>query len=470
MKKITCLLSWLLITTSLHASTPTPSSVVGQAVVDQRVELLSIVFRLAERKEYCQSQFKLYTDRINAHFDKNKDHELIRFVKSIMDENGLAYDAVMSMAMNLDDKFNLRTDVTTSSLDARWSVDHAEKFVQLLKKFAKESQFNRFYKDNSDLYTEATKRFAPVYEQLDIKWYKAFYGQEPKERFKIIIGLGNGGANYGVSLNYKNQGRDVHAIMGAWNVDSAGMVSFNKKEYLPTLIHEFNHSFVNWLMEKHRETFQESGEKLFEVVGTKMKAQAYGNWTTMLNEALVRASVIKYMKDHNFDQREVDSEMKAQIDMGFIWIKALLNELDKYSAQRELYPTLDDYMPKLAEAYVSYAKIVTEMDDKRPRVTSIEEFANGHQKVDASLKTITINFDRPLLGKGYSVFYGSQGQGTFPKVEKIYYAKDNRAVVMEVSLEVGKEYQLVLKGDKFKSTDGIGIDDYAINFKTTVAK
>lgn len=470
MKKLLCLLSWLLIATSLHASTPSPSSVVRQAVVDQRVEILSIVFRLAERNEYCQSQFKLYTDRINTHFDKYKDHELIHFIKSVMNENGLAYDAVMSMAVNLDDDLNLRVDVLPSSLDARWSPEQAEKFVKLLKKFAKESQFNRFYKENADLYAEATKRFAPVYEQLDTEWYRKFYGQEPKEKFIVINGLGNGGANYGVTLNYKNGDKDVHAIMGAWRVDSAGMVSFTPKEYLPTLIHEFNHSFVNWLTEKHNELLEQSGKKLFEVVGDKMAAQAYGEWAIMLNEALVRASVIKYMKDHNFDKQAIDLEIKAQVDRGFIWTNALVKELEKYSIQRELYPTLDSYMPKIAEAYVLYANVATDMSAKRPRVTSIEEFTNGHQEVDASLKTITINFDKPLLGKGYSVFYGSRGQETFPKVEKIYYAKDNRAVVMEVSLEAGKEYQLVLKGDKFKSTDGIGIDDYAINFKTAVVK
>lgn len=75
-----------------------------------------------------------------------------------------------------------------------------------------------------------------------------------------------------------------------------------------------------------------------------MSSQAYGNWKTMMNEALVRASVIKYMKDHNFDKQEIDNEIKGQLDRGFLWIQGLVTELDNYDKQRNLYPTLDDYI------------------------------------------------------------------------------------------------------------------------------
>jgi hypothetical protein len=45
--------------------------------VDTRVELLSIVFRLAECEEFSSNRFKLYSDKIENHFKQFKNHELI---------------------------------------------------------------------------------------------------------------------------------------------------------------------------------------------------------------------------------------------------------------------------------------------------------------------------------------------------------------------------------------------------------
>ncbi|MFC3354953.1 DUF4932 domain-containing protein [Sphingobacterium zeae] len=56
----------------------------------------------------------------------------------------------------------------------------------------------------------------------------------------------------------------------------------------------------------------------------KMNRQAYGSWQTMLNEALVRAAVIKYQKDHNFSAEEISKETNGQLDRGFLWIEKLV--------------------------------------------------------------------------------------------------------------------------------------------------
>ena len=42
---------------------------------------------------------------------------------------------------------------------------------------------------------------------------------------------------------------------------------------------------------------------------------------------------------------------KEQLQEGFVWIEDLLAELERYDKQRDIYPTLESYMPNLAEAY-----------------------------------------------------------------------------------------------------------------------
>jgi hypothetical protein len=46
----------------------------AKPVVDQRVELLSLVFRLAGNPEYNMEMFSLYVERIKKQFEAHKVH------------------------------------------------------------------------------------------------------------------------------------------------------------------------------------------------------------------------------------------------------------------------------------------------------------------------------------------------------------------------------------------------------------
>ena len=347
----------ILVTLTFQTCSVQEKVVLEKPTIDKRVELLSIVFRLAEKPEYSSKEFTLYTDRIEHHFGKYKNHELIQFTKSIMYENWIGYAQVMSMAIHLDNHLNLLPDVKDIWQHTGWKKEDAEKFVVLLQQFEKDTEFEKFFSENTDLYSEAVKRFTPIYEKMDLNWYHAFYGKELAETFLIIIGLGNWDCNYAVSLDYTNGHRNVYAFMGIWRIDSMGMPEFRVNEYFPIILHEFNHSFAPQLPENSKDhPLRESGEKIFSVVQGIMTEQVYPLWESMWNEAIVRAAVIKYMKDHNFEQPEIENEIKTQQSKGFFWIEELVAELENYDKQREKYPTLESYMPKLVEAYSVWAE------------------------------------------------------------------------------------------------------------------
>lgn len=428
--------------------------------VDKRVELLSIVFRLVGNPEYNNNYFKLYTDRIEAHFTPYKNHELIQLGRTLVKTNGVAYDAVMSMAVNLDDRFNLPKNFGT--LDYRWDRKEVDRFVKLLKKFVKDSHFEAFYRDNEVLYKEAVNRFMPIYENVDIQWYNDFYGHKSDDRFRIILSMSNGGGNYGPSTTDKQGVRNVFSIIGAWMTDPKGMVVYPSQSILPTLIHEFNHSFVKFNHDK----FRTSGEQIYSVVGQQMASQAYSNWSITLTEAMVRAAVIKYMKDHNFPTNEITKELLNQKARGFVWIGKLVDELEKFAVSRETYPTLDDYIPQLEEAYVGFAQYTSTYDDLRPKVVSINEFTNGATTVSSSIKTITINFDRALIGRGYSLNPSHIKQNAIPEILNVNYTNDNQTVIIEVKLQPAKEYGMTLLGLSFRTPEGDGMKPYEITFKT----
>ncbi len=464
MKLITVIIFSLLFTVSYGQK----SGALEEPKVDERVEILSIVFRLAESEEYNSEVFKLYTDRIQMHYNSFKNHELIQFVKKMRKENGVGYDAVMSMAIHLDDQLNPLIEFTNEVPDTRWGKENSYKFVSLLKEFYQDSDSEKFFKENTKLYKEVSKRFLPIYKDLDIDWYKSFYGKEPNEEFLIVNGLGNGGGNYASSVNFPIDKRKVYAIMGTWKTDSTGMAMFPIKSYFPTLLHEFNHSFVNYLLDKNPKPFEESGTKIFNEVKDKMNNGGYYNWQTMLNEALVRAAVIKYMKDHNFAEEQISLEVSEQISRGFIWIEELVEELESYSSNREEYPTLESYVPNLIKAYKKYAKnldyYVDRNEDLKARFVSISEFENGSQTVDPSLKQLTINFDKSFQGAQF--IRPGEDMTAFPKITGLTYSTDNKSAILNVSLESEKEYKFYLIGLAPKSNNENTSADYEISFKT----
>jgi hypothetical protein len=422
--------------------------------VDNRVELLSIVFRLADSQEYNSEIFGLYTEKIKKHFEPYKNHELIKFVKRLILTNDIGFDAVSSMAVSLDESLNPIIDFSDKIPDNRWGKENADKFVKLLKEFYNDANCKAFFEENKILYREAERRFLPIYNQID---------------YKIVLGLGNGGQNYGPHVQLANNKREVYAIVGAWQIDNLGMVIFHDEEFFRTLIHEFSHSFVNHLIDNNIKQLEESGQKLFEPVQGIMRNQNYGHWTTMMYETLVRVSVIKYMKDHNYFSKEVNKEINRQLSLGYLWIKDLLNELEKYDGERTKYPTLESYMPKIIDAFNTYPQKIEifrkEFDAKRPKVVSISEFSNNDRNVSSLLKSVTINFDKPLIGDGISINYGKQSM-SYPKFKGYRYSKDNKSITIEWELEKNKEYDFVLIGLQFKTEEEVPINDFEISFRT----
>jgi hypothetical protein len=385
------------------------------------------------------------------------------FAKTLKEKKSITYEAVVNMAVVLDKNLNPMIDFSTT-LPERWSKDDADNFVKLLKKFYKDAECEKFFNENEELFHEISNRFT-VYKTIDLNWFQTFYGKKADENFNIIISPGCGGQNYSTSYNLPNAKKEVFAIMGTWKVDELGMPVYEKDEYLPYIVHEYSHPFVNPLLIKYKASFEESGKEIYEAEEYKMsRQQAYSNWQIMLNEALVRASVIQYFIDHGADETEIQTMLNKEGNKGFIWIKLLSAEIKKYENQRNIYPTLESYIPVLSDAYKTMA---IKVDALRPKVESITEFANNDTSVNPQITTITINFDKPLAGEDYSVNYGNKGKSAFPKLGKINYTNDKKSVVMGVQLMPDKEYQFVLSGKNFISVQGIGLKTYEVNFKTT---
>ena len=130
-----CSIFLLLATDTVAAQTATASrsgqstaSFTVTARVDQRVELMSIVARLAEYPEYVNDQFKSYAAEVDSYFAKYKQHPAVAYAIKVRNERGVSFDAVMSIAVHMEPppKLTPRVAFTDKIPDDRWSREGSE--------------------------------------------------------------------------------------------------------------------------------------------------------------------------------------------------------------------------------------------------------------------------------------------------------------------------------------------------------
>lgn len=326
--------------------------------VSEAVELMSILARTAGNKEYNMDMAGQYTKDTEVWFAPYKQHAAVVCFQNLRDQYGISYDAVMSMAIHLDiDGGKVKFLGEQADLEKRWSNVDIDDFIDKLNTFYTDTRFHNFFEQHRMFYDEGLKEYeANVMTYFHQEWYARFYGTAPTDRFRIVIGFTCGGGNYGPSRQLPGQPREAYAICGYYINPQTDKPYGEGANMATTLIHEFNHSFVNPLLnnETNASLIATTGQKLHKFSAYAMERQAYSDWQTVINESIVRAAVILYMLNQNFDQKQVLNELANQVCRSFNWMPELVASLRYYAAHRDQYPTLNDYYPEIARCLSKY--------------------------------------------------------------------------------------------------------------------
>lgn len=330
--------------------------------VNENVELMSILSRMAGFPEYRMDMAGQYIKDMDSYFKDNAEHPAVTYMKELRNKHGISFDAVMSMAIHLNNRNGTLSliEEDASTLEKRWKNVDKDEFLSNLNRFYRDTRFNEFFKAHKDLYEKGIKSYQDnVIDHFDIGWYADFYGTEPQETFSVIIGFCNGGGNYGVNRQIKGKMKEVFAIVGYY-VNEEGTPIYTK-DHLSTLIHEFNHSFINHFLDEskypeHVNELEPAATDLFASSRWSMSRQAYNNWKTMANESLVRAAVICYMLDKGYGAEEIRSELSEQIQRNFRWMPELVCLLRKYEKKQSRYGSFEGFYPNIIDFFKKYAK------------------------------------------------------------------------------------------------------------------
>ncbi len=263
--------------------------------VDPRVEIVCIIFRLAGNPEYRRGMIPAYARDVDEHFKPVADHPAVQLARQLRSQRGVCYDAPMSLAVHLTDEFDEAVPLVPlpAEVDPRWPAEQTRRFVKEAKDFAQRGHFAEFLKAHRDLYDTTESRMCKTIEDhARLDWFDGYFGQRAQIRFHLVPALLNGGNCYGARIQ-TGQRTDMYCILGVWDADSSGTPRF-AKSIIPAIVHEFCHSYVNPLVDRHLPDFEPAGRKLFAANAQRMTAQAYGRWDTVVRESVVRAAVVRY--------------------------------------------------------------------------------------------------------------------------------------------------------------------------------
>ena len=444
--------------------------------VDERVELLGIVFRLAGIQEYQCEAFKQYDDDIQEHFGKMKNHAAIRSAKMLRRMRGIGYNAIVDFGAHLtirDGHVEIADEnsgLTLDGMDPRWTKEVAVAFAGILDDFYVKSRFREFYESHRELYDQLEKRFTSISDKIDYGWFEKFYGVNNLENFRLILCLTSESNNYGGTCKY----RDGHETYFAFIGESGLELPVDETSTIHLIVHEFSHSFCNPLVKKYRADLLPRAKKLFPFIREAMELQNYTTPEIVWYEYLVRSCENRYLRTHN-QTRFANQLLAYQKQCSFIWLDKLIEELASYEKERDRFPTLDSFMPeivKLQDAVISdeFLAELQRQEEARPKVISTTPERNA-KNVDPALTEISATFDRPMRTWSYA-WCTMDGNKTFPKLvePKVRWSDDKKTCFMgTVKLEPGKTYNIHLNSPgnmDFASEEGTPLEPILFSFTT----
>jgi hypothetical protein len=336
-------------------------------------------------------------------------------------------------------------DEPETHLDKRWQGGKAREFLAAARKFVADTKFTEFLKSQQPLYDTTNARLQEFVTKADLEWYDRFLGTHSPVRFIIVPGMANGGPSYGASFVGEDGVEEMYAIPGVFQVDDKGRPQFGA-EWGNTMVHEFIHSYSNPLVDKFAAKMEKAGRQINEPVQGSMRSQGYGASKTLLYESMVRASTIHYVLEHGGSD-SAKRLIQEETARSFFWISDLVDVLGAYKKDRQQYPTLESFMPRVVQFFDDVAPrigdLIARYDETRPKVVSTN-ISDGAQDVDPKVAEVVIRFDRPMIATRYTIARTSNDQSRFPQLGKPHFDETATICTVPITLEPDHDYEFAI--------------------------
>lgn len=319
--------------------------------VDYRSELLGIIMWLSDYHNQFPHLFqpyanKFFTDNIIQKFNEFKKEPAILEFNELVKKHGFSYDAPISLFLQINENFDCN-DVNDYILKERLHNDPSIfKFLEDTKAFAKKIHFEKYYQQNIPLYKKWISDFSKTFENTKIiDFFTNYFGYQNNAKFYINLMPYTTEGAYCCYTNNK-----IYAcfpVSKKTKKKNLFDTTNREKNIIDTVVHEFCHSYINPITQKSKINLPIN---FFDKIKSQMNKIAYTNDNSIINEHIVRAIEIRFIKIFYNDDEWAQSRMDKEKENGFIYIKTIVNSLIEYEKKRKEYPTIEAFYPQIIKA------------------------------------------------------------------------------------------------------------------------
>ena len=443
MKRIITFLIFIIIPLIVSAQTSRP-------VVDERLELTSIVFRLAGAEEYVCDGVPEYMKEIDEYFAPYKNHKLIGYIQNTLREKQrIGYDGVAASAFALkikDGKVASGDDLYQRAIgnDPRWNKDVFTEYVKLLNDFYRKSKAGKFFDAHREFYDRAVQANQELVNKIDLKWFRDTFGGEPIN-LDVCLGLCTAQHNYG-GKEYEDGTMKI--VIGTF-ADQNGTPNILETAF-DVVIHEIMHYYSRPLLNKHYDAMRVASEDIYNRIESRMIVEAHKKPDTVAAEWITELFMNMYMQEHG---ELIMYNIYNDFRFGYIWINRALDfmknyDRTKYSSMSEFMPHIVDFTNRLP---AEWDTIENEFANAYPYVVST--FPVNGSVIPADTKEIKVKFAHPMFdAHGLKPIAGYEMiPGDFRKCH--WEDPYTYVIVIANQLESGKKYGIALFNDPFIRLD-----------------
>ena len=342
--------------------------------VERNLELVSLVFHLAQSEEYAWADSP-YKTAADEWFKGQMTAPVVVQARVLRRLHGMSYNAPPSLALLLDDELRLPRGMRElpESVDDRWTLEDAKEFAKNLRKFRKKSDFDGFWDTQSASITAATSAMEGHIAELGLsEWLTDTFG-DTAVNLQVVPSLTVGPNNYGISVRRADGSLAVRPVIGLRWKDGVPVVSGDSTTML--IAHEIAHPFVNPIVEARPDLWMDAAKAAYAARRAQMDSAAYPSAKIVANETAVRG-IVSWFAFEKLGEDAACKQVVSNAKRGFPGV----GELGQAFAEAE--GSWTKALPRLGEImteYVDYrpSKVLNAVQGRKERTKVVIAPAEG---------------------------------------------------------------------------------------------
>lgn len=320
-----------------------------QVKVDRRTELMGVLllnsdYLVEENNLVKECNNKEYRDNIFKHFSKFKNKKIFMLLNEIIKKYYFNYDAPIYLILQLNEDFTYKNLPDYPFKDRLGGDKLILDFLNEIPSFVKKTKFLEFYNSNKEFYQIGINQIQTLIKDYNIIGFLNDFYKIDLKNIKFIINL----MYFATSSNYGTVNNNEFVANCCLRESKANKINFidTIDSTLTLYVHEFSHSIVNPLTSKYNDIKLE----FFNDIKEKMKNLYYWDIETIINEHIIRALEIVYMKLENKMPNNKECAEKYRnscFNIGFTYIDICVNSLENYLKNKDKYKNFKEYFPQI---------------------------------------------------------------------------------------------------------------------------